>query len=350
MNAPLDLLRDSFAGRSLIEASAGTGKTWTLTALYARMLLQEQLAVGQILVVTYTTAATAELRERIRARLAQLLEVYAQGHGSDELLNALHDQYPGDANRRRLLLAVHGFDEAAIFTIHGFCQRALQDAAFEAGGDFDNELTSDDREILDALIADLWRHELAGAEPEWAAFLAQQKITPQQLRGQLRSHLGKPFLRIEPAPGGSPGMAPLRAAWQHARALWLREGGPWIEQLKAFDGLNKRSYDARKIGLWQAELTAYFSDAAALFSKTEAPQRLSREALLKATLKGREAPLGAVPDALQALVEALAASQPQAQRRLVDLKARLIAQLEHAVSASNPIALRIAAKPACCAS
>ncbi|MBB6342751.1 exodeoxyribonuclease V beta subunit [Pseudomonas fluvialis] len=333
MNAPLDLLRDSFAGRSLIEASAGTGKTWTLTALYARMLLQEQLSVGQILVVTYTTAATAELRERIRRRLAELLAVYEQGHGGDALLNALHDQYPGDANRRRLLLAVHGFDEAAIFTIHGFCQRALQDAAFEAGGDFDNELSSDDREILDALIADLWRHELASAEPEWAAFLAQKKITPQQLRGQLRSHLGKPFLRIEPAPGSQADMAPLRAAWQHAESFWQRDGEVWIEQLKAFDGLNKRSYDARKIGHWQTELDGYFSDAAALFSKTEAPQRLSREALLKATLKGREAPLGAVADALQGLVEALEACQPEAEQRLVDLKVRLIAQLNEQLPA-----------------
>ncbi|HEX5840988.1 MAG TPA: UvrD-helicase domain-containing protein, partial [Pseudomonas sp.] len=118
-SASLNLLQDSFSGRSLIEASAGTGKTWTLTALYARLLLEKQLSVSQILVVTFTTAATAELRERIRKRLAELL-------------------------------AVHGFDEAAIFTIHGFCQRALQDAAFEAGGDFDNELTHDDREIIDA--------------------------------------------------------------------------------------------------------------------------------------------------------------------------------------------------------
>ena len=62
----LDLLDSPFDGRSLIEASAGTGKTWTLTALYARLLLERQLSVGQILVVTYTTAATAELRERIR--------------------------------------------------------------------------------------------------------------------------------------------------------------------------------------------------------------------------------------------------------------------------------------------
>ena len=78
--ASLDLLQDSFAGRSLIEASAGTGKTWTLTALYARLLLERQLSVSQILVVTFTTAATAELRERIRLRLAELLAVYERGH------------------------------------------------------------------------------------------------------------------------------------------------------------------------------------------------------------------------------------------------------------------------------
>ncbi len=67
----LNLHDSPFTGRSLIEASAGTGKTWTLTALYARLLLERELSVGQILVVTYTTAATAELSERIRARLAE---------------------------------------------------------------------------------------------------------------------------------------------------------------------------------------------------------------------------------------------------------------------------------------
>ena len=82
----LDLLTDSFTGRSLIEASAGTGKTWTLTALYARLLLERELAVGQILVVTYTTAATAELRERIRARLAELLALYEGGESGDDFL------------------------------------------------------------------------------------------------------------------------------------------------------------------------------------------------------------------------------------------------------------------------
>ena len=82
MNAPLDLLRDSFAGRSLIEASAGTGKTWTLTALYARMLLQEQLSVGQILVVTYTTAEQVRAAREVEAlpegaMLVRMLSDYA---------------------------------------------------------------------------------------------------------------------------------------------------------------------------------------------------------------------------------------------------------------------------------
>ena len=325
--APLDLLNDPFAGRTLIEASAGTGKTWTLTALYARLLLERGLSVGQILVVTYTTAATAELRERIRKRLAELLAVYDNGPSDDKLLNELQAQYPDAASHRRLLLAVHGFDEAAIFTIHGFCQRALQDAAFEAGGDFDNELTHDDREIIDALLADLWRHELAAAEPEWAAFLVQQKITPQSLRKRLRNHLGKPYLRIEPQPGTHSDMAALRAAWQQAQRLWQGESAAWLEQLKAFDGFKSNMCNAAKLGVWQAELDGYFSDAAALFSKTEAHRRLAREGLNKASKKNCEAPANPLAAALQELCDALDAAQPEAEQRLIDLQVRLIGQL-----------------------
>jgi exodeoxyribonuclease V beta subunit len=332
-SASLNLLQDSFSGRSLIEASAGTGKTWTLTALYARLLLEKQLSVSQILVVTFTTAATAELRERIRKRLAELLAVYDGVASGDSLLNDLHAQYPDSASHRRLLLAVHGFDEAAIFTIHGFCQRALQDAAFEAGGDFDNELTHDDREIIDALLADLWRHELAAAEPEWAAFLVQQKITPQVLRQRLRNHLGKPYLRIEPQPGARSEMSALRAAWQQAQRCWLSESAAWLAQLKAVDGFKSNMCNPAKLGVWQAELDGYFSDAAALFSKTEAHRRLAREGLNKASKKGCEAPANPLAAALQELCDALDAAQPEAEQRLIDLQVRLIGQLNEQLPA-----------------
>ncbi|MCL1980795.1 MAG: UvrD-helicase domain-containing protein, partial [Proteobacteria bacterium] len=70
---PLDLLSLRLSGWRLLEASAGTGKTYTLTLLFLRLLLERELAIDQILVVTFTRAATGELRDRIRQRLRQAL-------------------------------------------------------------------------------------------------------------------------------------------------------------------------------------------------------------------------------------------------------------------------------------
>ncbi|MBM7062588.1 exodeoxyribonuclease V subunit beta [Pseudomonas sp. UL073] len=324
----LDLQLSPFDGRSLIEASAGTGKTWTLTALYARLLLERELSVGQILVVTYTTAATAELRERIRARLAELLAIYDDTPSADAFLTALHARYPGAEARRRLLLAVHGFDEAAIFTIHGFCQRALQDAAFEAGGDFDSELTQDDREVLDALLADAWRHELANADPAWARFLAKQKITPALLRQRLRSHLGKPYLRVEPQQqvlGDELDAA--GSAWQHAAAQWTAHGAAWSEALAAHPGLSQSTHKAGKFPLWQAELDSYFADPAALFDAPQALEKLGSAALAKACKKGHETPDCALAQALDALAERLGAAVPAGRQRLIALQVSLLERL-----------------------
>ncbi|CAD5107424.1 exodeoxyribonuclease V subunit beta [Zestomonas carbonaria] len=325
----LDLQNSPFDGRSLIEASAGTGKTWTLTALYARLLLERQLSVGQILVVTYTTAATAELRERIRARLAELLAIYDGTPSGDPFLTELHARHPGEDARRRLLLAVHGFDEAAIFTIHGFCQRALQDAAFEAGGDFDSELTQDDRELLDALLADAWRHELASAEPAWARYLAQRKITPAWLRQRLRGHLGKPYLRVEPKSAlGGDELAGAEAAWQHAAALWQRDGDAWLAELQAHGGLSQSTHKQAKLVPWGAELDAYFADPASLFQVPDGLAKLGAAALAKATKKGATPPRHALADAFDRLSAALETAEPAGQRRLIDLQVRLLERLD----------------------
>ena len=324
----LNLHDSPFAGRSLIEASAGTGKTWTLTALYARLLLERELSVGQILVVTYTTAATAELRERIRARLAELLALYEGGQSSDDFLNELHRRHPGEAARRRLLLAVHGFDEAAIFTIHGFCQRALQDSAFEAGGDFDAELTQDDREVLDALLGDAWRHVLAGADPAWARYLAKQKVTPATLRQALRSHLGKPYLRVEPRERvGEAELQAASTAWQAAAELWRGEGYVWVEVLREHGGLNQNTHKAAKLPLWSAELDAYFADPAALFEVPEGLAKLGAAALHKATKKNFEAPHSALAEALDVLGAALESALPAGRQKLIALQVELLDRL-----------------------
>ena len=324
----LNLHDSPFNGRSLIEASAGTGKTWTLTALYARLLLERELSVGQILVVTYTTAATAELRERIRARLAELLALYEGGQSGDDFLNELHRRHPGEAARRRLLLAVHGFDEAAIFTIHGFCQRALQDSAFEAGGDFDAELTQDDREVLDGLLGDAWRHVLAEADPAWARFLAKQKVTPTTLRQALRSHLGKPYLRVEPRERvGEAELQAASAAWQAAAQLWRAEGYAWVEVLREHGGLSQSTHKAAKLPLWSAELDAYFADPAALFEAPDGLAKLGAAALLKATKKNFEAPHSALAEALDVLGAALESALPAGRQKLIALQVELLDRL-----------------------
>jgi exodeoxyribonuclease V beta subunit len=324
----LNLQTSSFRGRSLIEASAGTGKTWTLTALYARLLLEQQLNVSQILVVTYTTAATAELRERIRAKLAELLAVYEGTPSDDSFLTELHQRHPGPEAKRRLLLAVHGFDEAAIFTIHGFCQRALQDATFEAGGDFDSELTQDDREVLDALLSDAWRHELAQADPAWACYLVKQKITPAWLRQRLRQHLGKPYLRIEPRTIVSgQQLSAASAQWAPAAQLWHSGGAALIEELLAHGGLSQSTHKLAKFAQWAAELDSYFADPAALFEAPEALAKLGSAALLKATKKGQVAPSSLIGAAFDDLLAALELALPEGAERLIALQVRLLDQL-----------------------
>ncbi|WP_120997847.1 exodeoxyribonuclease V subunit beta [Stutzerimonas urumqiensis] len=330
----LNLLDSPFDGRRLIEASAGTGKTWTLTALYARLLLERQLSVGQILVVTYTTAATAELRERIRSRLAELLAVYDGVPSDDAFLNQLHARHPDEASRRRLLLAVHGFDEAAIFTIHGFCQRALQDAAFEAGGDFDSELTADDRELIDALLADAWRSELAEADPAWARFLARSRITPLWLRQRLRGHLGKPYLRVEPDAAPVPAeLEAVEAAWQRAAALWQQAGSAWVAELLAHGGLSQSTHKTGKFALWRAELEAYFADPAVMFDLPEGAAKLGVRALHKACKKGFDAPACELAQALDELADEVAQALPAGQQRLVALQVALLARLDRELPA-----------------
>ena len=133
-STPADLapLRFPLSGSRLIEASAGTGKTFALAGLFLRLLLEEKVPASAILVVTFTEAATAELRDRIRRRLSEALAVLEGKPTKDPLLSALASHVEGrlEAATRSLRNALEIFDLISIYTIHGFCQRTLQDSAF----------------------------------------------------------------------------------------------------------------------------------------------------------------------------------------------------------------------------
>ncbi len=155
---------------ALIEANAGTGKTFNIQHLYLRLVLEQGLEPSQILVVTFTEAATAELRDRIRQNLAATLSCLDNGTSDEQLLleliaNARTTGKSDEDLRAILRLALAAFDEAAIFTIHGFCNRILTGQAFDSGVAFDCELIPSYTELIRETVADFYRRELSVAQP-----------------------------------------------------------------------------------------------------------------------------------------------------------------------------------------
>ena len=157
-------------GVRLIEASAGTGKTFTLATLVTRLVVERGLRIGQVLAVTYTEAATQELRKRIRERLQLTLDLLDTSPAADEApaarltrdLLAAHHARGQETDAQlcaRLRQAVLEIDLAAIFTIHGFCARVLREHALESGQGFDAPaLLANDTALREAVAADLWRN------------------------------------------------------------------------------------------------------------------------------------------------------------------------------------------------
>ena len=194
-----DLLQTPLAGRNLIEASAGTGKTFTIAGVYLRLVLELRLSVSGILVVTFTEAATKELRERIRKRLKEAESAFEQGESDDPLLASLLTSLPDHGEVRRLLaVAVRSFDEAAIFTIHGFCQRTLQENPFESGSLCNTELLTDQASLLGEIAQDYWRINCYGASLERIVAANAAGLSPSSLLGMARRICGDPFASVLP--------------------------------------------------------------------------------------------------------------------------------------------------------
>jgi exodeoxyribonuclease V beta subunit len=223
---PLDLANTPLEGINLIEASAGTGKTYTIEGLFLRLILEKQLQVDQILVVTFTKAATEELKNRIRSKLLQAEKAFTNGERSDTLINALLDRMPNPNTAAALIHdALVNFDRAPIFTIHGFCARILFDHAFETSNLFDTELVTDSSEWEREVAEDFWRRHLYDAPLECISYLTQTLKGPssfQQLLGKIGAadmniipQIDRPAL--ESLPTFRKAYDRLRKQWFHAR-------------------------------------------------------------------------------------------------------------------------------------
>lgn len=237
-----DLLKAPLEGIQLIEAGAGTGKTYNIAGLFLRLIVEKGFSIDQLLVVTYTKAATEELKSRIRSRLVSAKKDIKTGHP-----NAIIDAVVEEAGDRNLILqrvldALTDFDRAAIYTIHGFCQRVLIHFAFETGYLFEASLLQDDQPLVQEAADDFWRRHIAAAPAEVAAFALDEFNGPEDLAA-LFNRCRTPGIRVIP----DAVEPPLDAIddWRSAAAQ-VRRAWPAAKQevlaLLTSEGLNARYY------------------------------------------------------------------------------------------------------------
>ncbi len=194
-------------GVNMVEAAAGTGKTYNIQELVLRLLLEKGLAIYEILVVTYTEAATAELKSRIRAILQEALNFQHKIPVPDparieKLIN--HARETGVSKEditRRLKDALTDFDRSMISTIHGFCQRILSENAFESGVLFNMSINTRPDDILQDIMTDFFRKEFYASDYGKLRSQLQKaaNIRPDTFKDIINKCLSHPDLQILPA-------------------------------------------------------------------------------------------------------------------------------------------------------
>jgi len=255
-------------GVTLIEASAGTGKTFTIAGLFLRLIIEQKFSVSEILVVTYTEAATEELRGRIRQTLADAVAAFLCGSSVNPFLQSLVGQHRAASPDvlARLEQALSNFDEAPIFTIHGFCQRQLRDRAFESGSLFDTELMTDLSSLLQEVADDYWRRRFYEAEPLLVHFALKNRLSPEKLLPELELHTRHPELRVvSPVDGQSLDRLfnELRSAFAEARKVWHADQTAIRGIFERAEDWGIKDYAKPDVVAGQlAELERCFSDAA----------------------------------------------------------------------------------------
>ena len=255
----LDPMTMPLQGLHVIEASAGTGKTWTLAALYVRLVLGHQrqcadseagLYPPQILVMTFTEAATAELRGRIRERLAQAARFFRASEcgtaEADDFLRSLRHAFAPSQWTEcadRLDMAAQWMDDAAIFTIHGWSSRMLKTHAFDSASLFQQSRVEDSQRLKLTAVQDYWR--------KWFYPLPVEQLKALKSLGRTPDELLENIERLwaisdkEPQRSALPGEAP---------DVLLEKWSCWQNKLNSLEAL--------ACPAWTADIVSLVHDAA----------------------------------------------------------------------------------------
>lgn len=243
----LDHLRTSLSGMNLIEASAGTGKTYAITCLYLRLLIEKDLTPEQILVVTFTEAATKELRSRIRDQIRNAVKAIDGFETKDAFLTGITDNLNGKGPgrikaREKLDRALHSFDIASISTIHGFCLRALKENTFESGSLYDTELVTDQTALLQEIVDDFWRMRFFSDSSPLLKYTLLKGYSPESFMGFAKEMLSSPRTKVIPRFSAEEIVAieeRCRVSYDKARKDWQESRQEIAEIIRNHKGLSR---------------------------------------------------------------------------------------------------------------
>ncbi|EOY5093350.1 MULTISPECIES: exodeoxyribonuclease V subunit beta [Citrobacter] len=298
----LDPLRLPLTGERLIEASAGTGKTFTIAALYLRLLLglggssafPRPLTVEELLVVTFTEAATEELRGRIRSNIHELRIACLRESTDNPLYARLLDEIDDKKQAAQwLLLAERQMDEAAVFTIHGFCQRMLSLNAFESGMLFEQQLIEDESLLRYQACADFWRRHCYPLPREIAEVVFETWKGPQALLADINRYLqGEAPVIKAPPPDDETLASRHQQIVQRINALkqqWCDAVGE-LEGLMEASGIDRRKFNRGNQGKWIEKISAWAQSATQSYQLPEALEKFSQRFLEDRTKEGGVVP------------------------------------------------------------
>ncbi len=342
-------------GSQLIEASAGTGKTWTIAALYLRLVLghggealgfARPLVPGEILVMTFTKAATRELSDRIRRRLVEAAACFrgeAQPHLEDTFLPGLLEVFPAGTERQaaawRLAMAAEAMDDAAVYTIDAWCQRMLREHAFDSGCLFDEELQANEAAMRAEAARDYWRQQVYPLSDEVLAVVLAKWSDVDALLKDVRSLIDMP---LPPGAGqGSLAECIVRSGEERAQALAVFKSGwalkademlVWLEAQWARKDcpINKKSLGVANGKRWLAALKDWAADPAAeTLALGVGAQRLTRQGVIDAFTPGMSTEVPAVFAAFAALMAALPTLPELGPSLRAHAAARVVERVQH---------------------
>jgi len=236
-SSELDPLTCPISGTVLVEASAGTGKTYCLSSLFLRLLFERGLHVSEILVVTFTNPATEELKERIRQKLRHALRAFGKvlkspkgPYSEDPFVDSLCRVWEVERIQDALELArdaIRDFDQASIHTIHGFCHRLLYENAFETGQPFDSKLLTSEQELRREVALDFYRSRLHGLPEKLFYNKRMRPSLALDLLEELLSYQSRhPELKVVPTPPQQPPLPQthkIKTVFDRLKELWPKE-------------------------------------------------------------------------------------------------------------------------------